>query len=528
MQYQEGVRGAPRGGPVTPASSEKVDELQQKVGIAFRDPSLLLEALTHSSFANENPLISPRDNERLEYLGDAVLQLISAEYLYKMRPDAKEGEMTQVRSAMVNTNTLAALSEELGIGEFLFLGKGIAKGGGRNLRSLLANAFEAVLGAIFLDAGYDAAYHYCLERFKSMPDVVQDENFKGRLQQVVQERFGVTPYYDAVGARGPGGRMREYTAVVYAGGDPLGTGHGRSKQTAEQLAARDALDKLLGETLATRRSRRARRRGRSDEQGVVAEPDHPVPVESVLTQLEPEPGFPEPEENRTEGRGPSEKGEAAIPSVRFPEPEAPPPRPRRRRSKKPSEANRAGGPGPPDEGAPSPQDGAGHVAEPSPPTAPAELDSGTEPAPAEPEPRPARRSRRKRPAPEPSSAAAEPGPPSGQVTGTPQPETPAPGTTAAGSTSGRQLGEPLPSAEPEPAPPAPKPRRTRRKPPPRPEPAAPDAAEPVNNGLSPPPPPGPPVAEHPGEQPDPAPPSPEQEAPPPQPARSRQFGEPLD
>jgi ribonuclease-3 len=220
-----------------------LEELQQRIGIAFRDPSLLQEALTHSSFANESPQISPRDNERLEYLGDAVLQLITAEYLYKLRTEAKEGELTQIRSAMVNTNTLAALSEELGIGGYLYLGKGIAKGGGRSLRSLNANAFEAVLGAIFIDAGYDAAYHFYLERFRSLSQPVQDENFKGRLQQLVQERFGQTPYYDSAAARGPG-HKREYTAVVYAGSDPLGTGHGPTKQAAEQDAARSALETL--------------------------------------------------------------------------------------------------------------------------------------------------------------------------------------------------------------------------------------------------------------------------------------------
>jgi len=153
----------------------RLEELQDKVGVAFRDSALLREALTHSSFANESPHVSPRDNERLEYLGDAVLQLITAEYLFKLRPGAKEGEMTQLRSAMVNTNTLAALAEELGLGDYLFLGKGIAKGGGRTLRSLLANAFESVLGAIFLDAGYDASYHYYLDRFRALPEPVGDE-----------------------------------------------------------------------------------------------------------------------------------------------------------------------------------------------------------------------------------------------------------------------------------------------------------------------------------------------------------------
>jgi ribonuclease-3 len=222
--------------------------LQQKIGIHFRDPSLLLEAVTHSSFANESPHLSPRDNERLEYLGDAVLQLITAEYLYKHHPGASEGELTQTRSAMVNTNTLALLAEQLDMGAYLYLGKGIAKGGGRNLKSLLANMFEAVLGAVFLDAGYDAAYHYYLNRYRSLPSPAQDENFKGRLQQVAQERFGETPFYDSEGARV--GNHREYTSVVFAGAEPLGTGHGPTKQEAEQEAARVALEKLLGTSSA--------------------------------------------------------------------------------------------------------------------------------------------------------------------------------------------------------------------------------------------------------------------------------------
>jgi ribonuclease-3 len=208
----------------------------------------LLEAVTHSSFANESPHLSPRDNERLEYLGDAVLQLITAEYLYKHHPGASEGELTQTRSAMVNTNTLALLAEQLDMGAYLYLGKGIAKGGGRNLKSLLANMFEAVLGAVFLDAGYDAAYHYYLNRYRSLPSPAQDENFKGRLQQVAQERFGETPFYDSEGARV--GNHREYTSVVFAGAEPLGTGHGPTKQEAEQEAARVALEKLTGSSSA--------------------------------------------------------------------------------------------------------------------------------------------------------------------------------------------------------------------------------------------------------------------------------------
>jgi ribonuclease-3 len=195
---------------------------------------------------------------------------VTAEYLFKLRPGSKEGEMTQIRSAMVNTNTLAALAEELGLGSYLYLGKGIARGGGRSLRSLLANAFEAVLGAIFLDAGYDAAYHYYLDRFRALPEPVQDENHKGRLQQVVQERFGQTPYYDSVSARG--GRQREYTAVVYAGAEPLGTGHGVTKQGAEQDAARNALAELNRRDAAGKPPRRSRRR----EPATVETPPEPV------------------------------------------------------------------------------------------------------------------------------------------------------------------------------------------------------------------------------------------------------------
>jgi ribonuclease-3 len=268
--------------------AQSLQLLQQKIGIHFRDPGLLLEAVTHSSFANETPSVSPRDNERLEYLGDAVLQLIAAEYLYKHHPGATEGELTQTRSAMVNTNTLAQLAEQLDLGSYLYLGKGIAKGGGRSLKSLLANAFEAVLGAVFLDAGYDAAYHYYLERYRALPSPVRDENFKGRLQQVAQERFGETPVYDSEGARV--GSRREYTSVVFAGAEPLGTGHGVTKQEAEQDAARAALEKLLGavsEITAAKqakpRTRRTSRKPRATSETQPAEsPATPEPEAEVV------------------------------------------------------------------------------------------------------------------------------------------------------------------------------------------------------------------------------------------------------
>ena len=298
--------------------------MQQKIGIHFRDPSLLLEAVTHSSFANESPHLSPRDNERLEYLGDAVLQLITAEYLYKHHPGATEGELTQTRSAMVNTNTLAELAEQLDLGSYLYLGKGIAKGGGRSLKSLLANGFEAVLGAVFLDAGYDAAYHYYLNRYRSLPEPAQDENFKGRLQQVAQERFGQTPLYESEGAKV--GNHREYTSVVFAGAEPLGTGHGPTKQEAEQEAAKAALESLVGAikpSSAVKPPRAARTRSRrgpkprpiqaaeTAAEGEAAEPAEPAeaPAPGVALAVVPEPpaeaaaedGAPEPPRSRQFG-----------------------------------------------------------------------------------------------------------------------------------------------------------------------------------------------------------------------------------
>jgi hypothetical protein len=161
-----------------------------------------------------------------------------------------------------------------------------------------------VLGAVFLDAGYDAAYHYYLNRYRSLPSPAQDENFKGRLQQVAQERFGETPFYDSEGARV--GSHREYTSVVFAGPEPLGTGHGPTKQEAEQEAARAALLKLVGPTAAavpskpakTPRTRAPRRPPRSaaatgsSSDTVEGSPEPPVPVLSILPGPEPEPHEP--------------------------------------------------------------------------------------------------------------------------------------------------------------------------------------------------------------------------------------------
>jgi len=180
---------------------------------------LLRQALTHRSYNNEHPESGSADNERLEYLGDAVLELIAAEHLYHTYLTSDEGELTRLRASVVNTKSLARLASRLSLGDYLLLGKGAHKTGARSLQSILANTFEAVIGAIFLD------------------------NYKGRLQEVTQERFLSTPQYDIIGASGPGHR-REYTAEVSFGDGVSGKGRGRTKRDAEQMAAREALAAL--------------------------------------------------------------------------------------------------------------------------------------------------------------------------------------------------------------------------------------------------------------------------------------------
>jgi len=171
-----------------------------------------------------------------------VLELIAAEHLFHTYQTSDEGELTRLRASVVNTKSLARLASRLSLGDYLLLGKGAHKTGARSLQSILANTFEAVIGAIFLDQGYRAAYRLFS---RSLIDVQAwpDDNYKGRLQEVTQERFLTTPQYEIVGASGPGHR-REYTALVTFGDGVRGTGSGRTKRAAEQMAAREALSAL--------------------------------------------------------------------------------------------------------------------------------------------------------------------------------------------------------------------------------------------------------------------------------------------
>ncbi len=225
-----------------PAPPDPLRALQRKLRLRFRDLKLLQQALTHRSYLNEHPEAGVLDNERMEYLGDAVLELISAEHLFHTFQHSDEGELTQLRASVVNTKSLARLGSRLGLGDYLYLGKGAHKTGARELQSILANTFEAVIGAVFLDQGYRAAYQLftrSLIEVRAWPD----DNYKGRLQEIAQEHFLATPAYAIVGTSGPGHR-RLYTARVAITGEEHGTGQGDTKRAAEQAAARAALAEL--------------------------------------------------------------------------------------------------------------------------------------------------------------------------------------------------------------------------------------------------------------------------------------------
>ncbi len=266
----------------------RLDTLAKRLQIGFRRPELLREAMTHASWNNERgePSGPGRDNERLEYLGDAVLELIVGEYLFRRFPGYDEGQLTQLRAALVNTLTLAKLAERLGLGETLLLGKGQAKTGGRQLPSLLANSFEAMIGAIFLDQGYRVATRVFLQ---SIGDLAEwsDQNHKGKLQEVAQVRLGATPSYRVVSLGGPGHR-REYRAEAMVGGKALGEGRGSTKQAAEQAAAEMALARISPAGPAPEKAgggagEPARVRRRVTE--AAAEPAQPARVRRRVTEV---------------------------------------------------------------------------------------------------------------------------------------------------------------------------------------------------------------------------------------------------
>lgn len=224
--------------------ADVVRAAEKILGITFRNPTLLEQALVHRSYLNENPEFHLGSNERLEYLGDAVIGMVTSEYLYHAFPDASEGLLTAMRAALVKAQTLGRIARGLGIGTLLFLSRGEVDAGGRTRRRLLAQALEAIIGAIYLDQGLTAARDFSLRLLG--PDaerLVREQSYvdaKSELQQVTQAAIGERPIYEVVSATGPGHRPH-FVVEVRLGGRVIGTGEGNQKQEAEQAAARQAL-----------------------------------------------------------------------------------------------------------------------------------------------------------------------------------------------------------------------------------------------------------------------------------------------
>lgn len=219
--------------------------LQERIGYQFKDYNLLVQAVTHRSYLNEHPDWHVGHNERLEFLGDAVLELVVTEYLYEHYPDRPEGEMTNWRAALVNAIMLAQVTEEFDLNASMLLSRGEAKdAGGRARQYILANAIEALIGAIYLDGGYQPCKEF-IGRFVLMrlPEVIEKRLYrdaKSLLQEVAQEHIAVTPTYRVMEEWGPD-HARQFKIGVYLGKELAGEGQGQSKQDAQQVAAEDAL-----------------------------------------------------------------------------------------------------------------------------------------------------------------------------------------------------------------------------------------------------------------------------------------------
>lgn len=212
-------------------------ELEKNIGYNFKNKDLLKTALTHSSYANETKG-GLRYNERLEFLGDAVLQLITSEKLFKENPDMPEGRMSKQRAALVCEDALAGYSAEIGLGDYLLLGKGEELSGGRHRPSILADAFEAVTGAVFLDGGMREAKKFVL-RFVDAAHLSLGD-FKTLLQEIIQKNPGERLSYVVTGESGPD-HDKSFNVEVHLNSNVIGKGTGKSKKQAEQAAAKEAL-----------------------------------------------------------------------------------------------------------------------------------------------------------------------------------------------------------------------------------------------------------------------------------------------
>jgi ribonuclease-3 len=222
-----------------------IQRLQETIGVHFRDEAILQEALIHRSFLNENPDLDLSSSERLEFLGDAFLDFIAGEYLYQRCPEMDEGDLTALRAALIRAETLARFARTIQLGDYLYLSRGEDEGGGRSRVALLADAFEALVAAIYLDSGMEAAKEFVMGFVE--PETTRilegglERDHKSRLQEWAQGELQLTPVYRTVMERGPD-HAKEFTVEVLIGDKVYGRGEGRNKQAAEQQAAQQALE----------------------------------------------------------------------------------------------------------------------------------------------------------------------------------------------------------------------------------------------------------------------------------------------
>ena len=226
---------------------KKLEELEKKIGYRFHDFSYLEHAMRHSSFCNEQKMNRLMNNERLEFLGDAVLELVTSEFLYRNYPDMPEGEATRKRASMVCEQTLALCAKEIDLGSYLFLGKGEEQTGGRERSSVTSDAMEALIGAVYLDGGFTSAKEL-IERiiFSGMEDKQLFFDSKTIFQEMMQSITTEQIHYDLIGEEGPD-HSKTFMVELFVGDRSAGKGSGKSKKSAEQAAAYDAIMKLKRE-----------------------------------------------------------------------------------------------------------------------------------------------------------------------------------------------------------------------------------------------------------------------------------------
>ena len=224
-----------------------LDDLQKTLRISFNDPSLLEQALIHSSYVNENPGLAPASNERLEFLGDAVLGLVIAEKLYQDCTHSNEGELTKLRAALVRRDTLTSIAKSINLGDYLYLGKGEEASGGRRKPANLAGALEAVIAAIYLDQGLSITQRFLLrlfdDRLQNVASHGVEADYKSQLQAIIQSRAQQAPTYHVVEATGPD-HDKKFTVEVRVQDAVLARGSGKNKKAAEMQAACLALERL--------------------------------------------------------------------------------------------------------------------------------------------------------------------------------------------------------------------------------------------------------------------------------------------